>query len=42
MGWLRTWQGRGRTKDAGEWNLQFALSEMDRMASVLGIPRSTR
>ncbi|MFB6138828.1 MAG: transcription initiation factor IIB family protein, partial [Halosimplex sp.] len=28
--------------DAGERNLQFALSEIDRMASALGVPRSVR
>ena len=39
---LRKWQERIRTKDAGERNLQFALSETDRMASALGIPRSVR
>ena len=39
---LRKWQERIRTKDAGERNLQFALSETDRMASALGVPRSTR
>lgn len=39
---LRKWQERIRTKDAGERNLQFALSEIDRMASSLGIPRSVR
>ncbi|EMA68258.1 transcription factor TFIIB cyclin-related protein [Halorubrum aidingense JCM 13560] len=32
---LRKWQERIRTKDAGERNLQFALSEIDRMASAL-------
>jgi len=37
---LRKWQERIRTKDAGE--LQFALSEIDRMASALGVPRSVR
>ena len=42
MSRLRTWQERIRTKDAGERNLQFALSEIDRMASALGLPRSTR
>jgi transcription initiation factor TFIIB len=42
MSRLRTWQERTRTKDAGERNLQFALSEMDRMASALGVPRSVR
>jgi len=35
---LRKWQERIRTKDAGERNLQFALSEVDRMASALGVP----
>ncbi|WP_227378839.1 transcription initiation factor IIB [Haladaptatus halobius] len=39
---LRKWQERIRTKDAGERNLKFALSEIDRMASALGIPRSVR
>jgi transcription initiation factor TFIIB len=39
---LRKWQERIRTKDAGERNLQFALSEIDRMASALGVPRSAR
>jgi transcription initiation factor TFIIB len=42
MNRLRKWQERIRTKDAGERNLQFALSESDRMASALGIPRSVR
>lgn len=39
---LRKWQERIRTNDAGERNLQFALSEIDRMASALGVPRSVR
>jgi transcription initiation factor TFIIB len=39
---LRKCQERIRTKDAGERNLQFALSEVDRMASALGVPRSVR
>lgn len=39
---LRTWQERIRTADAGERNLKFALSEMDRMASALGVPKSVR
>lgn len=39
---LRKWQERIRTKDAGERNLQFALSEVDRMSSALGVPRSAR
>ncbi|RKD88572.1 transcription initiation factor IIB [Halopiger aswanensis] len=42
MNRLRKWQSRIRTKDAGERNLQFALSEIDRMASALGVPRSVR
>jgi len=42
MSRLRKWQERIRTKDAGERNLQFALSETDRMASALGVPRSVR
>jgi transcription initiation factor TFIIB len=42
MNRLRKWQERVRTKDAGERNLQFALSETDRMASALGVPRSVR
>ena len=39
---LRKWQERIRTKDAGERNLQFALSEIDRMSSALGVPRAVR
>lgn len=39
---LRKWQERIRTSDAGERNLQFALGEIDRMASALGIPEATR
>ena len=39
---LRKWQERIRTKDAGERNLQFALSEIDRMASAMGVPQSVR
>lgn len=42
MNRLRTWQNRLRTKDSGERNLQFALSEIDRMASGLGVPRPDR
>lgn len=42
MNRLRKWQERIRTKNAGERNLQFALSEIDRMASALGVPRSVR
>ncbi|MFB6191736.1 MAG: transcription initiation factor IIB family protein [Haloarculaceae archaeon] len=39
---LRTWQERIRTQGSGERNLQFALSEVDRMASSLGVPDSVR
>jgi transcription initiation factor TFIIB len=39
---LRQWQERIRTKDAGERNLQFALSEIDRMSSSLGLPEEVR
>jgi transcription initiation factor TFIIB len=39
---LRKWQERIRTKDAGERNLQFALSELNRMSSALGVPRSVQ
>ena len=39
---LRTWQERIRTKGASERNLQFALSEVDWVASALGVPRSVR
>ncbi|PSQ24748.1 transcription initiation factor IIB 3 [Halobacteriales archaeon QS_9_67_17] len=42
MNRLRKWQERIRTKDAGERNLQFALSEIDRMSSALGVPHSVR
>ncbi|MFB6218961.1 MAG: transcription initiation factor IIB family protein [Halobacteriaceae archaeon] len=37
---LRKWHERIRTKNAGERNLQFALSEIDRMASAMGVPDS--
>ncbi|MFC7069452.1 transcription initiation factor IIB [Halobaculum lipolyticum] len=39
---LRTWQERIRTQDAGERNLQFALSEIERMSSAQGVPKSVR
>lgn len=39
---LRRWQERIRAAEPGERNLQFALGEIDRMASALGIPRSVR
>jgi len=42
MARLRKWQERIRTKDAGERNLQFALSEIDRMASAIGLPQAVR
>ena len=37
---LRRWQSRIRVSDATERNLTFALSELDRMASVLGLPKN--
>jgi transcription initiation factor TFIIB len=36
---LRVWQERIRTKNAGERNLKYALSEIDRMTSALGLPK---
>lgn len=39
---MRKWQERIRTKDSSERNLQFALSEIDRMSSAMGIPRDVR
>ncbi|ERG93714.1 MAG: transcription initiation factor TFIIIB, Brf1 subunit/Transcription initiation factor TFIIB [Haloquadratum walsbyi J07HQW2] len=39
---LRKWQQRIRTKDSNERNLQFALSEIDRMASALGLSQQIR
>ncbi|MFC4989729.1 transcription initiation factor IIB [Saliphagus infecundisoli] len=39
---LRVWQERIRTKNAGERNLKYALSEIDRMSSALGLPRSVK
>jgi len=39
---LRKWQRRIRVSDATERNLAFALSELDRMASQLGLPRNVR
>jgi transcription initiation factor TFIIB len=39
---LRTWQERIRTQSADERNLQLALSEIQRMASVLDVPESIR
>ncbi|MHA1746792.1 MAG: transcription initiation factor IIB [Promethearchaeota archaeon] len=39
---LRRWQSRIRVSDATERNLTFALSELDRMASVLTLPKNLR
>lgn len=42
MNRLRKWNKRVKTKDPQERNLQFALSEIDRMSSALGLPKSIR
>ena len=39
---LRKWQERIRAAEPGEGNLKFALGEIERMASSLGVPRSVR
>jgi transcription initiation factor TFIIB len=39
---LRKWQRRIRVSNATERNLAFALSELDRIASRMGLPRSVR
>jgi len=39
---LRKWQRRIRISNATERNLAFALSELDRLASALGLPKSIR
>jgi transcription initiation factor TFIIB len=39
---LRKWQRRTRISDATERNLAIALSNLDRMASGLGLPRTVR
>ncbi len=39
---LRKWQRRIRVSDAIERNLAFALSEIDRMASHLSLPKNVR
>jgi len=39
---LRKWQSRIRVSDSMERNLAFALSELDRMASGIGLPRNIR
>lgn len=42
MSRLRTWHTRSQTRNSQERNLKQALGEIDRMASALGLPRSTR
>ena len=39
---LRKWNERFRTRDSKERNLKQALGEIDRMASVLGLPENVR
>ncbi|HID24996.1 MAG TPA: transcription initiation factor IIB [Thermoplasmata archaeon] len=39
---LRKWQRRIRVSNATERNLAVALSELDRMASAMGLPRNVR
>ena len=39
---LRKWQRRIRVSNATERNLAFALAELDRMASGMGLPRNVR
>jgi len=39
---LRKWQQRSRVSNAMERNLSFALSELDRMASALSLPKNSR
>src|SRR3989442_377900 len=39
---LRKWQRRIRVSNATERNLAFALSELDRIASGMGLPRNLR
>jgi transcription initiation factor TFIIB len=39
---LRKWQRRIRVSNATERNLAFALSELDRMSSGMGLPRNVR
>lgn len=39
---LRKWQRRARVSNADERNLAYALSELDRMSSRLGLPKSVR
>jgi transcription initiation factor TFIIB len=42
MNRLRTWHTRSQTVTAQERNLKHALGEIERMASALGVPQSTR
>jgi transcription initiation factor TFIIB len=42
MNRLRTWHTRSQTSDPQERNLKHALGEIERMASALGLPQSTR
>lgn len=42
MNRLRTWNERIRTPSGTEQGLQFALGEINRIASALGLPNSTR
>ena len=42
MSRLRTWNTRSQTRNPKERNLKQALGEIDRMASALGLPKSTR
>ncbi len=39
---LRKWQRRIRVSDATERNLAYALQELDRMASTMGLPKNIR
>ena len=42
MNRLRTWNTRSQTRNPKERNLKQALGEIERMASALGLPKSTR
>ena len=42
MNRLRTWHTRSQTTSPQERNLKHALGEIERMASALGLPQSTR
>ncbi|WP_049996242.1 transcription initiation factor IIB [Halococcus sediminicola] len=42
MNRLRTWHTRLQTANAQERNLKYALGEIERMASALGVPQPTR